>query len=253
MIFATSLLARQRILVTGASSGIGRATAVLLASCGARLVLLGRDATRLAEVLAGLEGAGHQCHVIDFGGADDPAELLKTITADGDAFTGLFHAAGVELVRAVKLCKVSHYEAVFDASVKSALALARGAALRGVLHDGAAIVLMSSVAGQRGQTGMSVYAAAKAAIDGMVRALAVELAPRRIRVNSIAAGAIDTDMHARLMRATPPEAVQAYEQRHLLGFGHTDDVAQTVAFLLSEGGRWITGATWAVDGGYLAK
>lgn len=100
---------------------------------------------------------------------------------------------------------------------------------------------------------MAVYSAAKAAIDGMVRSLAIEFAPRRIRINSIAAGAVVTSMHERLAASATDDAMKAYEERHPLGFGQPEDVAQAAAYLLSQAGRWITGATWPVDGGYLAR
>lgn len=253
MLFDPSLLHGKRILVTGASSGIGRATSVLLARCGAQLVLNGRNVERLEQTLAALDGSGHELAPFEMDGADATAEWLKTMTSGERPLAGIFHAAGVELVRAVKLAKAEHVGQVFGSSVLSALALARGAALRGVMCDGGALVFMSSVAAQSGQTGMSAYSAAKAAVDGMVRSLAVEFAPRRIRVNSIAAGAVSTEMHQRLTSATPSEALQAYEAKHLLGFGQPDDVAQVGVFLLADAGRWITGATWVVDGGYLVR
>lgn len=253
MIFNPSMLQGQRILVTGASSGIGRETAILLAQCGAQLVLTGRDLPRLSQTLTALPGDEHLAREFDLDGSDDITEFLKTITAGERPLSGLFHAAGMELVRAVKLSKAEQVEQVFSSSIHSALALARGAALRGVMHDGAALLFMSSVAAQSGQAGMSVYAAAKAAIEGMVRSLAVELAPRGIRVNSITAGAVHTNMHARLVRGLPDSAVQAYVERHPLGFGQAEDIAQVAAFLFSSGGRWVSGASWAVDGGYLAR
>ena len=253
MIFHPSILVGQRILVTGASSGIGRATAIELANHGAQLVITGRDPQRLAATLSELAGDGHLARELDLDGSDAIVEFLKEITTGQQPLSGLFHAAGVELLRPMKLSKAQQTGQVFSSSIHSALALARGAASRGVMQDGAALLFMSSVAAQRGQAGMAVYAAAKAAIDGMVRALAVELAPRGMRVNSIAAGAVQTEMHERLLQGLPETAVQAYAERHPLGLGKPQDIAQVVTFLLSDAGRWVSGATWAVDGGYLAR
>jgi len=253
MIFNPDMLAGQRILVTGASSGIGRTTAIMLARCGAQVIITGRDQQRLALTLSELQGDHHLAREFNFDGGDGIVEFLKDITAREQPLSGMFHAAGVELVRSIKLTKAQHVEQVFSSSIHSALALARGAALRGVMQDKAALLFMSSVSAQSGQAGMAVYAAAKAAIDGMVRSLAVELAPRGMRVNSIAAGAVHTEMHARMVNGLAENALQAYADRHPLGFGDVQDIAQVAAFLFSDAGRWVTGATWAVDGGYLAR
>jgi NAD(P)-dependent dehydrogenase (short-subunit alcohol dehydrogenase family) len=133
------------------------------------------------------------------------------------------------------------------------LGLARAAASRGVLNEGASLVFMSSVAGLRGTAGMVGYSVTKAAVDGMVRSLACELAPRQVRVNSIAAGAVQTEMHERLSRTLGEQALGDYERRHLLGFGTPEDISAAALFLLSDGARWITGTTMSVDGGYTAQ
>lgn len=252
-LFAAGILAGRHILVTGASSGLGRAAAIAFADCGARLALMGRDAGRLGETRTSLSGDGHSVHAMAFKDLETTADAVKAIAAEGGAFDGIFHSAGLELVRPMRMFKNDHAAGLFEAAVFGALGIARAGASRGVLHDGAALVFMSSVAGLRGTAGMVGYSTSKAAVDGMVRSLACELAPRRIRVNSIAAGAVETEMHERLSKTLGDTAIADYERRHLLGFGRTDDIANAALFLLSDGSRWITGTTMSVDGGYTAQ
>jgi len=251
--FSPQAFQGKRYLVTGATSGIGRATAVALSQLGAHLVFSGRDDTRLAQSRALLAGSGHHGFTKSLDAVDDVADWVKGVAQEVGPFDGIFHAAGVAALRPARMLKQSNVDDVFGSSIMASLGLAKAASSKGVLVDGASLVFMSSVAGSRGQSGMATYSAAKAAVDGMVRSLACELAPRQIRVNAVAAGAVVSEMHHAITAQLGEAGVQAYEGHHLLGFGRPDDVAQTVLFLMSGAARWITGTTLVVDGGYMVK
>lgn len=252
-LFSPHALQGKRCLVTGATSGIGRAAAVALSRVGAHVVFSGRDEARLAQTQGLLTGEGHRASLKSLDGVDDVAEWLKGLAQEAGAFDGIFHAAGVAALRPARMLKQPHVDEVFGSSIMAALGLAKGASSKGVLNDGASLVFMSSVAGARGQSGMVTYSAAKAAVDGMVRSLACELAPRQIRVNGLAAGAVASEMHHAITAQLGEAGVDAYASHHLLGFGQTDDVAKAALFLLSDAARWVTGTTLVVDGGYMVK
>jgi NAD(P)-dependent dehydrogenase (short-subunit alcohol dehydrogenase family) len=252
-LFHERALDGSHYLVTGASSGIGRAVAMLLASCGARITAVGRDVAKLEDVISGLPGTGHAYRNGTFTDADQTAAWTKEIADQQGAFTGIFHGAGVECIRPIRLTKQQQITEVMAGALFAAFGIARASAQKGVMTDGGALLFMSSVAGSSGQVGMTAYSAAKAGVDGMVRSLACELAPRAIRVNSLAAGAVETPMHDRIARSSGEAGLEAYRQSHLLGFGAPEDVANAALFLLGPASRWITGTTMVVDGGYLCR
>jgi NAD(P)-dependent dehydrogenase (short-subunit alcohol dehydrogenase family) len=253
-VFSSDCLQGGTYLVTGASSGIGRATALLIAACGGKVIAAGRDATRLAELHSALAGdAAHAMSVQELQDADTVADWVKGLADQHGPLAGVFHAAGVELIRPARMVRQSHLDQLFASSLYASFGIARAVSQKNSLVDGGSVVLMSSVAGSTGQVGMTAYSAAKAGIDALVRSLACELAARRIRVNSIAAGAVETAMHARLTKGSGDGATAEYERSHLLGFGAPDDVANAAIFLLSGASRWITGSVLAADGGYMVR
>jgi NAD(P)-dependent dehydrogenase (short-subunit alcohol dehydrogenase family) len=251
--FAPDSFLNKKLVITGASSGLGRATAGLLATLGASLVLIGRNREKLDDVALGLPGDAHIVRPVDL--SDDGAadEVVKSIAAEFGPIDGFFHSAGNSLVLPIRMTKRAHIDDLFGASVFGSLGIARGLARKGAMKDGGSIVFMTSVSALRGRKGMVAYSAAKSATSGLLRALAVELAERGIRVNGIAAGAVATKMHDSFVKSVNEEMVKNYENLHPLGFGIPSDVANAAAFLLSDASRWITGVDLSVDGGYAAK
>jgi NAD(P)-dependent dehydrogenase (short-subunit alcohol dehydrogenase family) len=251
LVFRDECLEGRRIFVTGASSGIGRAVAVALSRRGARLALNGRDECRLEETRRALSGEGHTLAPGALTDADASASLVKHAAKDA-AFDGIFHAAGFFQVLPAKIAKQAQLDVMFNASVFGAYGIARAASAKAVLANGGSIVFMSSIAGEHGSAGLTAYAGAKAAVLGLTRALAMELAPRLIRVNAIMASTIETEMHERTMENAQMDYVAMNLARHPLGFGKPAAINDAVTFLLSDASTWMTGGTMAVDGGYSA-
>jgi NAD(P)-dependent dehydrogenase (short-subunit alcohol dehydrogenase family) len=246
-------LTGRRILVTGASSGLGRETAVLLSELGAFVTLAGRDEGRLSETLARLSGTGHQTAPFDLAQSDAIPAWVRGLAGAAGPFDGLAHSAGIHKVAPLQILNTAAFDEIMRVNVASAALLAKGLRQKGCRStDGCSIVLFASAAGLVGEPGVSAYSASKAALIGLTRSLAVELAPENIRVNAVAPGFVESEMGERLKQFLTPEQFETIRRNHPLGLGTTLDVANGVAFLLSPASRWITGTTLAIDGGYTA-
>jgi NAD(P)-dependent dehydrogenase (short-subunit alcohol dehydrogenase family) len=251
--FSSDCLAGRHVLVTGASSGIGQATAEHLAAHGARLALVARNLDRLEAVRTSLLGADHSIHQVDLESADTAAAAIAEIVKERGAFDGAFYSAGATLVLPIRLLRDKHLDEVFGAGVYGAFGMVRALSKKGAMNDGGSIVVMSSAAALRGRPALAAYCAAKAAVDAMVRCAALELSPRKIRVNSLRAAAVETPLHHDYMASIGPEATRDYDERHPLGYGQPTDIANAALFLLSDASPWVSGTNWAVDGAAAAK
>ena len=243
----------RTVLVTGASSGIGRETAVLLSRIGAHVVIAGRDGERLRQTESMLDGTGHRAEIFDLACVDDIPPWVKSITDAVGPLDGVFHSAGVQVTRPLRLLTAEKVDAILRVNVTSALGLARGFSARGCHASRASLVLMGSVMGLVGQAGIAAYSASKGAVIAMTRSLAMELARDGIRVNCIVPAHVRTEMADRLEQSLTPDQFAAIEAMHPLGIGTALDVAYAAAFLLADTGRWITGTSLVVDGGYTAR
>jgi NAD(P)-dependent dehydrogenase (short-subunit alcohol dehydrogenase family) len=245
-------LTGRRILVVGASAGIGRATAVLLASLGAQVVLNGRDGARLELVRAELQAPQrHQVAPFDITDIDGAPAWLKSEVCVQGALDGMVHCAGLQVTLPVRSFSAAHFDKIMHLNLGSALALARGFRQRGCCNPGASIVLISSIGGFLGQPGNVVYGASKAGLMSAARGLAMEFVRDQIRVNAIAPAMVDTQMSRKAFSEMSEPQVEAITRRHPMGIGQPEDIAGPVAFLLSDASRWITGTCITVDGGHM--
>jgi NAD(P)-dependent dehydrogenase (short-subunit alcohol dehydrogenase family) len=246
-------LTDRAIMVTGASSGIGRATAVALGQLGAQVVLVGRNRDRLAETLGMLEGSRHAVELCDLTQTDDLPEWMKGVVGRTGQLSGVVHCAGAQVLMPLRVLKTKHIEDLLRINVVSSIMLAKAFRQKGVATPGSGIVFVSSVMGDVGSPGRSAYCASKSALHSLTRALALELAADRIRVNCVAPGAVQTEMVADMKDALGEARLGEVVRQHPLGLGTPRDVALAIAFLLAETGRWITGSIQFVDGGYTAQ
>ena len=240
-------------LVTGASSGLGREISILISKLGGKLVLVGRNEEQLNHTKNLLEGNGHFVEPFDLNEVDEIPKLIKHVVKKTGPLKGLVHSAGVTSTLALNFMNQKRIHQIMNINFNAAVGLAKAFRQKRVAEDNGSIVFISSVTGLIGVPGLSVYSASKGALISLCRALAVEFAASGVRVNCIAPGHIMTEMGQDAARALPSKQLEALKNSHPLGFGSPDDVANAVAFLLADTGKWITGTTLVVDGGATAS
>jgi NAD(P)-dependent dehydrogenase (short-subunit alcohol dehydrogenase family) len=231
-------------LVTGATSGIGRAAAVTLAADGFQVVVHGRDAARGAEVVQAIEADGGSARFV---GADlsDPSSFAGFV-ADVGAVDVLVNNAGIAWFGPTSDLDLETYDRLFDANVRSAYFLVAALAPKMVAKGSGSIINVGSMAGQIGMAGGAAYSATKAALASFTRSWAAEYSPSGVRVNTISPGPVFTAVQ-------PPEQTEAIGTTTILGRGaQVEEIAEVISFLASSKASYVTGAIYAADGGRTA-
>lgn len=239
----------KTILVTGASSGIGRATAIECAKMGARVVLTGRSVERLDETLRLM------CESVEGGHLVIPADLAKTEGIDAlveacPQIDGLVNNAGISNTKPVGFIKPEDLESTFATNTFAPILLTKALLKKKKLKSGASIVFVSSAASINPDVANSVYSATKAAVASFSRSCAKELAAKSIRSNSVHPGMVETELVKNLVFSE--EEIATDKARYLLKrYGQPEEIAWAIIYLLSDASAWVTGTQLVIDGGVL--
>ena len=242
-------LTNKTALVTGGSRGIGRASVVALANAGAHVIVhYGRSADEANALVAEIRGKGGKADAVqvDLARPDSPAKLAQQVKAIvGDRLDILVANAGVSGAATIAEQTVAGFDNLWAVNVRAPYFLVQQ--LLPLLHDGSSVILISSLGARSAVGNLSAYASTKGADDTLVKYFAAALGPQGIRVNAVAPGVIDTDMSH--YTKTEEGRKAALGMQALKRIGKPDDIADVVAFLASNGARWITGTIVQVDGG----
>jgi NAD(P)-dependent dehydrogenase (short-subunit alcohol dehydrogenase family) len=236
----------KRVLITGASSGIGRQIAISCSQMGATVIGTGRDASKLDETLGLLSGSDHLMVPADLTQASGRDSVLTSIA---DPLQGLVHCAGISRLSPVRMMNEAHLLEIMAINVNAPMLLTQALLKKQKIQDGGSILFISSIAAHIGVAGVAGYSGSKAALIAMMRCLAMEVVKRKIRVNCLSPSLVETPLFEAMELQSGTSSMEQKRNDHPLGFGKPEDIANASVFFLSKASRWITGTTLVMDGG----
>lgn len=236
----------KTILITGASSGIGKAVAQECAAAGATCIITARNQERLSETLNSLRGEGHNLMLADLSNFAD----IENIVDQLPKLDGIVSCAGIVETKMLKFTEEEDLQRLFNTNAFSSIRLIRSLVQQKKFKKEASIVIISSISGVKcGYLGGSIYGATKGALEGFTKATALELAPQKIRVNTITPGMVETS----LLKDSEidSEMLEADRLKYpLKRYGNPEEVGYSAVYLLSDATKWMTGTSLLIDGGY---
>jgi NAD(P)-dependent dehydrogenase (short-subunit alcohol dehydrogenase family) len=237
----------KRILVSGASSGLGRAIALGCARMGGELIVSGRDPQRLAATLEELQAISELPHRALRADLTVAAERETVVAALAAPLHGVVHSAGISRLCPARMISQAHLREVQSSNVDAPVLLTQALLKRNLIAADGSILFIASIAAHIGVAGVGAYSASKAALIAFSRCLAMEVVKRGIRVNCLSPALVQTP----LLDATAQVvgSLEAERNNYPLGFGTPEDIANAAIFLLSGASRWITGTSLVMDGG----
>lgn len=238
----------KKVLITGASSGIGRATAVECSKMGAKVVITGRDEDRLSDTYNILEGEGHQAFIADLTSQEDVDHLVMRI----DSLDGLVNNAGIGRNKPVGFIKMEDLESVYRTNVYAGILLTKSLLKKKKINKYGSLVFTSSISSLLNTPGIAIYASSKAAITSFMRSCAVELGEKGIRSNAVLPGMVETNL---IRRGDYTEEDMARDKSlyALRRYGKPEEIAHAIIYLLSDASSWVTGTSLVIDGGRMLK
>ena len=245
----------KKILIAGASSGIGEACAKYLASCGAIVYISARREDELKRVLSDMEGENHKYYVFDYAQTDKIEGFVKNIVAENGVLDGMVFSVGVTSTRPLKMIKPEYMQQIMNVNFFSFLELTRVCTLRNVFNtEKFSIVAVSSISALFGNQSKTAYAASKGAIDASVRRIAKEFHSKNIRINAVNPGLVRTAIYDTFVdNSGDSKDAEDILKRQYMGLIEPMDVAKTVAFLLSDSSKFMTGLSVTLDGGRVSS
>lgn len=234
----------KTILITGASSGIGKCTAIECSKMGATLIITGRNEARLNKTFESLDRCKHIQLVADL----TEEEAIRTMVEQVPELDGIFFCAGVTDTTLIKFLNKEKINRVFNINFMSPVLLTKMLVQKKKIKKKASLVYMSSMGAEDIAPGLGIYAASKNAINAIAKTIALELVNRRIRVNTIMPSMVKTELLETLTSFSEEDLVKD-EAKYPLGYGTPQDVAYAAIYLLSDASKWITGSFIKMDGG----
>ena len=242
------MINNKKILITGATSGIGLALCEFLLNHNCSVIAVGRDMSKIDHLQSQFSNS-LTFVLLDLNEFVFYPKIFDEALA-GEKFDGFVHCAGIEETLPLTMYNPENVAKIFTINVFSGIELLRSFSKKKYSNDGASVVYISSVMGELGQPGKVGYCSTKAAVLGIVKSSALELAKRKFRVNAISPGVVNTPMTQKLFAQIENENIERIKLMHPLDIGEVEDVVPMIAFLLSDNSKWITGQNIKIDGGY---